>query len=169
MELRQASGDGPGTIFGVALVYGAPSSPLDASGIREQIMAGAFGHMADSVFANLGHQRDRLLGKSPGAGLILRDSLAELRFELSLPDTADGRDAATLVRQGILMAASIEFIRRQTHLEGRTLVVTKAALKGVSLVDRPAYSRSQIEEIRTLTDQAVEKNRIIRRPRRWVI
>ena len=168
LELRQATGDGPGTIFGVALVYGAPSSPLDASGIRERILPGAFGEMTGSVFANLGHRRDRLLGKSPNAGLTLRDNPAELRFELSLPDTGDGRDAATLVRQGILTAASIEFVRRQTHLEaGRILVVTRAALHGLALVDRAAYSKSQIQQIRSLADS--EKTTKIRRPRRWLI
>ena len=169
LELRQAAaGAGPGIIFGVALVYGAPSNPLDASGVRERIVAGAFGEMTGEVFANLGHRRDRLLGKSPGGGLVLRDNPVELRFELTLPDTGDARDTATLVRQGILTAASIEFLRRQTHLEaGRVLVVTRAALKGLALVDRAAYSRSQIEQIRSLADQG--EKIIIRRPRRWLI
>ncbi len=168
LELRQ-DGDGAGIIFGTALVYGQPSLPLTASGLRERIEAGAFGQMTSAIFANIGHRRDRLLGRYPDGGLILRDTPERLRFELTLPDTMDGRDAATLVRQRILTGVSIEFIRRKTYADGRVLVVTQGALRGISLVDRPAYPRSQVEQIRQLMERSDKPAPRVRKHRRWLV
>ena len=132
LELRHDdTGESPGIVSGVALVYGQPSRPLDRKGTRERIEPGTFGELGE-VFARFGHQRDRLLARFPGGGLDLTDSPIDLRFTLTLPDTTDGRDAAALVRRGVLRGVSIEFIRRQTRAEGSLLIVSRGTLRGLA-------------------------------------
>ncbi len=166
LEIRQDNGDGPGIVSGVAIVYGQPSLILDRLGTRERIQPGAFGELAGPVFMNLGHRRDRLLGRFPDGGLVLTDTPTALRFSLTLPDTGDGRDAAVLIRGGILEGVSIEFVRRQTRAQGKVLVVSVGTLRGLALVDRQAYPRSEVEEIRHLIETDPEPRR---RPRKWLV
>ena len=166
LEIRQDNGDGPGIVSGVAIVYGQPSLILDRLGTRERIEPGAFGDLGGEVFMNLGHRRDRLLGRFPDGGLVLTDTPTALRFNLTLPDTADGRDTATLIRDRILQGVSIEFVRRQTRPEGRVLIVSTGTLRGMALVDRPAYPRAQVEEIRHLIEANPEPRR---RPTKWLV
>ena len=80
LEIRQDNGDGPGIVSGVAIVYGQPSLILDRLGTRERIEPGAFGDLGGEVFMNLGHRRDRLLGRFPDGGLVLTDTPTALRF-----------------------------------------------------------------------------------------
>ena len=159
LEFREATGDGPGVVSGVCIKYHALSLPLDSTGLRERIDPGAFGDLPGPVFMNLGHRRDRLLGRFPDGGLVLTNTTAALRFDLTLPDTSDGRDTATLIRGGILQGVSIEFVRRQTRSEGRVLIVSTGTLRGLSRGDRPAYPRAQVEEIRHLIEANPEPRR----------
>lgn len=167
LELRQDdTGESPGIVSGVAIVYGQPSRPLDRRGTRERIEPGTFADLGE-VFARFGHRRDRLLARFPGGGLDLTDSPIDLRFSLTLPDTSDGRDAAALVRRGVLRGVSIEFIRRQTHAEGKVLIVTRGTLRGLALVDRPAYPRAQVDQIRQLVEAGLQVS--TRRPGKWLV
>ena len=131
-----SSSSGPGLVVGTAIRYNeiAPK-------IKERIEAGAFGDIGASrpVFSYLQHQRSQLLGKT-GANLVLRDSDDRLDFELALPDTQLGRDTATMVRSGILAAASIGFMpTSETRDAMGNYIVKRADLIEVSLVDSGAY------------------------------
>ena len=48
------------------------------------------------VIATWLHERSRMLARTGGGGLSLIDSPTELRAEIALPDTSDGRDAGEL-------------------------------------------------------------------------
>ena len=88
---------------------------------------------------NRQHQREHILTRT-GAGLQLIDGPERLEVRAELPDTEDGRDTVKLVRRGILRGLSIEMSEVQSRWSGSERVIEKATLRGVSVVDIPAYS-----------------------------
>ena len=140
-ELRSSDG-APGILFGVAMRYGDRAEI--SSGLFERFEAGAFGAdvAKSSVIVNRQHDRAAPLGRAGGL-LRLSDSPTELRAELTLPTTRDGEDVAELVRQGVLRGFSIEFRAKVDRIEtGNTRVIESAELRGLSVVDDPAYGDS---------------------------
>ena len=138
-ELRY---DGERTISGVALRYG---DIAEIFGEREQFRAGAFGDISRAdIILNLQHSRDRIIARTGGAGLSLEDSAAELRVSAELLTTSDGNDALELVRKRALRGFSIEFLPISIERDGGTVIITKADLRGLALVDRPAYKESKV-------------------------
>ena len=130
-----------GRVGGCVMRYG--DTALIGGAFKERFEAGAFGDVAAlDVIARLQHQRARPIGRTDGGGLELVDTSAELRVALALPDTADGRDAAELLRLRILRGWSVEFIAQKERYESGTRIIEKAALDGLGLVDRPAYGDS---------------------------
>ena len=112
---------------------------------KERIDAGAFGDVANSdIILNRQHNRNQPLARSGGGGLEVIDSPTELRLSANLPDTPTGREAMTLVRNGILRGFSVEFHAQSEYIRDRVLHIEKATLVGVALVDRPAYPESQV-------------------------
>ena len=143
LELRSSDG-APGVLSGVAIRYGdrAEIGP----GVFEKFEPGAFGpDVAQSqIVVNRQHDRAAPLGRAGGL-LSLVDTLIELRAELTLPTTRDGEDVAELVRQGVLRGFSIEFAAERDRIEGgNTRVVERAKLRGLSVVDDPAYEDSVV-------------------------
>ena len=69
---------------------------------------------------------------------MIRPSL-EVRISAALPDTQRGRDAATLVRDGVLRGLSIEFRSLSEGMRGELREIRKAHLSAAALVDDPAY------------------------------
>ena len=129
--------DGIGTVEGVAVRYGDV-----AAGFKERIDAGAFGDVSSlDVVANLQHERTQPLARS-GAGLTLTDSTEMLHASITLPDTGAGRDAKALLRAGVLRGLSIEFWPEGYRMEERIMVVERARLVGLAIVDTPAYPES---------------------------
>ena len=130
------------TLTGVALAYGdVARTPFG----EETIEAGAFGGVADlDVILNVQHDRRRPLARTGGGGLVLTDTAEFLTIAAELPATRESDDALELVRRGVLRGLSVEFIPRAERQDRQRRRITRAALAGVGLVDRPAYRQSTV-------------------------
>ena len=161
------SASGPGRVEGVALSY---HDEAQLPGFRERFQAGAFGDVAMlNVLANVQHDRGRPLARTGGGGLALTDGPDALRATLDLPDTRDGHDAATLLRRGVLRGYSLEFRVEGERFEGGVRIVERAALRGLALVDRPAYGESVAAiAARAAAAGQVQTSSNLRRRRVWL-
>ena len=142
-ELRSSDG-APDVISGVAIRYGDRAEI--APNLFELFAPGAFGPdvAKSTVVVNRQHDRASPLGRAGGL-LRLSDSADALRAELTLPATRDGEDVATLVRDGVLRGFSVEFRAMRDRIEGGNLrIVERAELRGLSVVDDPAYGDSLV-------------------------
>ena len=110
---------------------------------REVFEPGAFGALGDIVL-NVQHDRNRTIARSNGGGLVLEDSAEALTMRATLPATRDGDDALLNVRARILRGLSVEMEVSGERMEGDLRIVTRAALHGIGLVDRPAYSAAEV-------------------------
>ena len=120
-------------------------------GARNGFTPGVFGDPeAADVILNAHHQRAVPLARTGGGGLTLADTAEALTFRAELPDTRDAADVMELVRTKVLRGASLEFAAKSERLEGRVRVIRKAELRGLAIVDRPAYSGSTIAAMRDL-------------------
>ena len=153
-------------------------------------MPGAFGDVkACDVILNRQHQRTLILARTGGGGLTLDDNERRLLVSAELPETREAQDAIVMVQRKLLRGFSLEFRAREERFENRTRIIERAELVGVSLVDTPAYSDSQValralglanvEEFRALVqDMAAEglaadisadrANQTVRRRKRWL-
>ena len=149
LQIRQDAGSpSPGTITGPVIVYGdvAPN-PFGGLG-SERMRAGAWGSDVERQdwTANLMHQRAKIVGRTGGGGLTLRDSSSALSATLVLPDSEAGRETALLARTGVLRGLSGEFdILAQEHGADGVRDVLRASGDALGVVDRPAYSQSQLQ------------------------
>lgn len=132
-----------GTVEGTAIDYSDAARIPGPGGavMLERIEAGAFGSIGD-VVANLQHDRQRPLARTGGGGLTLEDTTERLRAKIALPDTTDGRDARALLARGVLRGLSVEMVVQDEVFRGRERIISRADLKGLAVVDRPAYSLS---------------------------
>ena len=132
--------DSAGRVEGVAVRYG---DTAQLPGFRERFERGAFGDVGGlDVIANLQHDRTRPLARTGGGGLALTDGPDALRAAVELPDTRDGADTAALLRRGVLRGFSVEFRVEAERFEAGIRIVERATLRGLALVDRPAYGDS---------------------------
>lgn len=84
-------------------------------------------------------------------------------FEIraSISDTARGRDAITLLEDGVVNRFSVGFVMRDSTVdEQRNRVVTSAYVREVSLVSFPHYEGATVTEIRDTTDSDVPSSAI---------
>lgn len=141
-ELR-AEGDGR-RLTGVALRYGSEAVIF---GERETFVAGALGDVARAdILLNLQHNRSRPIARTLGGGLTLTDTAEELRAEVVLPVGLPDADAALAgVRAGIYRGLSVEFIASRDRYDGGLRTIESAELVGLGLVDKPAYSDSEVK------------------------
>ena len=159
--------DGDRTISGVVMRYGDVATlPW---GDKERFVPGAFGNIGSlDVILNFQHDRKLPLARTGGGGLTLDDSSVELRLTAKLPATRAADDAIELIKQNIIRGFSVEFKPESYDMEEEVMVITKAGLPGIGLVDRPAYSGSRInprsedsdmneEQIQKLIEAALEK------------
>ena len=135
-------------ISGTAMKYGDVATlPW---GEKERFEPGAFGEVGGlDVVLNAQHDRGQPLARTIGGTMRLSDIGGELRIEADLPDTTIANDAIANIRAGILRGFSVEFIPEKTRQEGQdggsvTIVVEKAKLRGIGVVDRPAYPKSKV-------------------------
>lgn len=147
------------TLAGIAVRYGDEAElPW---GVRERIEAGAFGDAggADAIL-NVQHDRSRPLARTNGGGLEFVDGGDALRIRARLPNTRDADDTLALVRAGVLRGLSLEFRVKTERLDRDVRVITAASLHGVAVVDRPAYSDSEVAA------RAAARRKV--RPRQWL-
>lgn len=164
--------DGDRKISGVALRYGDVAElPW---GDKERFEQGAFGSTVGSedIILNLQHDRMQPLARTGGGGLAIMDDPDALRLEATLPETTAGNDTLELVRNKVLRGFSVEFVPEDWRIEEENvMVIERAELRGIGVVDRPAYEKSKInprhkqkeldmteEQIRALIEEAL-KNR----------
>lgn len=152
LTTRQATTDEAGTtsrvIEGVAVPLSEPTTIIP--GYREQIAPGAV-DLASPVALFYRH------GEPIGVVTRLWEEADALRFEATVSDTALGRDAYTLARDGAIRSASIGFYEREwadsVDDDGSDLrTQTRIDLREISLVPVPAYEGAQITNVRHHTD-----------------
>ena len=61
------------------------------------------------------------------------------------PDTTRGRDAATMMREGVLTGLSLEFYPEKEIRRGGMRVIQRAYVPRAGLVDSPSYTGSTAE------------------------
>ena len=112
---------------------------------EERIEAGAFGDVAKvDATLTVQHDRGRPIAATQGGGLELRDGADALAFRATLPEGAAFDDVLALVKARVLRGASVEMVVSSDRMDGDLRVVRRASLRGLSVVDRPAYSQSEI-------------------------
>ena len=138
VELRQEGR----RLSGTAITYGSEAQIL---GFRERFESGAFGDVsALDILLNRQHDRARPLARTGGGGLKLRDSAERLRIEATLPETRDADDVLALVKAGVLRGLSLEFNAVRERWAGDLRIISRATLRAVGVVDRPAYPDSTV-------------------------
>lgn len=146
---------------GVAMRYGAKSKPIRGQ-FREVFNPGAFAKtiQEQDVHAHNEHQGP-YLGRTGAGTLRLFDSRSELAYELDLPDTTAGRDAAALLERGDIKGSSIGFraipkeVKWTVDGDGMALrSISAAKLRRVDLTIEPYYPDSTAEmAFRSLADE----------------
>lgn len=147
-EIRAvADGDGR-MITGLAVPYETETEIIP--GFREKIARGAI---------NLDTMPALFYRHSEPIGVItaMSEQADGLMIEARVSDTALGRDAATLARDGAIKSLSIGFFEREytdeTTDDGATLRTQHAIdLREVSLVPVPAYEDAKITAVREATN-----------------
>lgn len=151
VEFR-SSGDNRITAAGVAMRYGAKSKPIGGQ-FREVFTPGAFSRsLGRQDVRSHNEHRGPYLARTTNESLRLTDNRSELAYELDLPDTSAGRDAAALLERGDIKGSSIGFraipkaVQWSRDDDGMALrTVTEAALHFVDLTTEPAYDDSTAE------------------------
>lgn len=162
---------------GVAMKYGARSKPIhhESRGVfREEFRSGAFAKSIkeQDVESHLEHHGP-FLGRTGSGTLRLIDERTELSFELDLPNTTAGRDAAELLERRDVQGSSVGFkavpkevawTRGEDGLALRS--VGAARLVVIDLTTRPAYTASTAElALRSLADDlGVEVRSLLEAP-----
>ena len=131
-------------VTGTAMRYGdVAEMPW---GEKEKFDPGAFGAVERlDATLNIQHDRGRPVARTRGGGMTLQDSGGALAIDAVLPDTTDANDAVANIRAKILRGLSVEFWPETTRLENGVTVIEKAALRGIAIVDRPAYNDSKLQ------------------------
>ena len=125
----------PGRLEGTLIEY-----DTRASDRPERFATGALSWPDDGIVLNLSHDRKRpILRFTPevrGKAVVVA---------VDLPDTQDGRDAGTLVRNGTLRGLSVEFQAQDEGMVGGVREIRQARLIAAGLVDDPSYVGSRVE------------------------
>lgn len=142
--IRAVAADDGRTITGLAVPFDTETEIIP--GFREKIARGAI---------NLDTQPALFYRHSEPIGVItaMSEQPDGLMIEARISDTALGRDAATLARDGAIKSLSIGFFEREytdsTTEDGATLrTQTAIDLREVSLVPVPAYEDAKITDVR---------------------
>ena len=130
-ETRQS----PGRIVGTLLQY-----DTRAKDRPERFKAGALSWNEGGIVLNEQHERSapilRFVPKVE-AGAVVIDAL--------IPDTQRGRDAAVMIREGVLTGLSVEFASIEEGMSGGVREIRRARLLAAGLVDDPSYKGSSVE------------------------
>lgn len=143
IELEAAAGDTPRrTFIGLAAPYGVPAVTMD--GTKVEFAEGALPSDGPAPKLLEYHDSNRPVGivlervSIPGVGMS---------FAAKISDTTAGRDALTLVKDGVLDSVSVGVEPIEFSWQGDTMVVTKAAWNELSLVTAGAFAAAKIETV----------------------
>jgi len=155
--------EGPPRLTGHDAVFNQETRIWD---FLEVVAPGAFEDSLkkDDVRALWNHNPSDLLGRSSAKTLELEEDDVGLRFDLDTPDTALGRDLATLVGRGDVSEMSFGFRvleeswdRREDEAgEVHVRTLEKVELVDVSPVTWPAYSGTDVSAREALPERALE-------------
>lgn len=160
IEFRSA-GAGKITASGVAMRYGAISKPI-AGKFREVFLPGALSKtVKEQDVRSHNEHGGPYLGRTGAGTLRLTDDRSQLAYEVDLPDTAGGRDAAVLLERGDIKGSSLGFIRAATKAswsvgdDGMALrSVASTRLSVLDLTVCPVYDESTAGlALRSLADE----------------
>lgn len=158
-EFRSA--DGKLVAAGVAMRYGAKSKPISGQ-FREVFNPGAFSKTIQEQDIHSHNEHNGPYLARTGAGsLRLTDSRSELAYEIDLPNTGAGRDAAALLERGDIRGSSVGFraipkeVTWTVDDDGMALrSISAAKLSRVDLTISPYYPDSTAEmAFRSLAEQ----------------
>ena len=136
VEYREdASRLSPGRLEGTLIEY-----ETRASDRPERFATDALSWPADGIVLNLSHDRKR-----PILRFVPEVRGKAVVVNIDLPDTQDGRDAGTLVRNGTLKGLSVEFQAQDERMTDGVREIRAAKLLAAGLVDDPSYAASRVE------------------------
>lgn len=160
VEFR-SGGDNKLVAAGVAMRYDTKSKPINGR-FRETFKPGALTKTIKEQDIRAHNEHDGpYLGRT-GAGTVrLTDDRSALAYEIDLPDTSAGRDAAALLERGDIKGSSIGFLAVRSDVDwsvdedGMALRSVRAArLFRVDLTTSPYYDESTAEiALRSFADQ----------------
>jgi len=153
--LVEERADGPPTISGIAPPWDSWSEDL---GFRERFMPGSFADVLSSrkldVVAAWNHDESFPLGRTRNNTLDIAEGAKGLEYRATPPQTPRVDEYLTLIRGGYMAGSSFAFTVKSdpasetwaTDAKGNiTRTITKVSgLYDVSVVTRPAYSRSTV-------------------------
>ena len=146
----RAKDDAGRTFTGLGVPYG---ETIDLWGIRERFEPGSVERDPDGVPSLVLWRHDEPIGKITDG----RDTDAGYEIDGALSDTERGREAATLLRDGVITRLSIGFRPEEYRIEvneddgTETVVHTKVRASEFSLVPFPAYSSATVTKVRHRT------------------
>jgi uncharacterized protein len=118
-ELRLDDGSGRKEISGYTTLFNRVTTV--AHSFREVIKPGCFARALrekQDVRELINHDPSKIIGRTKNNSLSLEEDGRGLRFRCVLPDTTDGRDAYTMVKDGLLDSCSFSFLAvRQRWLD----------------------------------------------------
>ena len=152
--------DGSQRLIGYASTF-SMAYPVDM--VQEIIHPSAFTRTLQEqpdVFAFMGHDDSRVLGRTKNGTLSLAVDAIGLRVEISPMDTQDSRDAFTLVASGAIDSMSFGFsvVKQMFNYEASQVIRTimDVALYEVSLVAFPANPATTLSlRNRNLASEAI--------------
>lgn len=130
VEFREdASRLSPGRLTGTLLEYDTRASDRPERFARDSLT-----WPDDGIVLNLSHNRQR-----PVLRFVPEVRGTSVVVDVQLPDTVDGRDAATMVRGGTLRGLSVEFRAEDERMADGVREIRRARLLAAGLVDNPSY------------------------------
>ena len=160
--------DGGSVLSGVAMPYG--STARIAGVFDERVEPGAFSGSLDDVVLNRMHERSDIIARTGGGGLVLDDDASRLHLRADVPEyRADVRDQ---VARRILRGLSVEMVVvDQDWPTPDSRIIRTAELRGIAVVDRPAYDSTTLSIAKRARDGGVEgpmvADRGVSALRRW--
>lgn len=163
-ELRAAlDGDGNKKIIGYAAIFDSRTELWP--GFFEQIDRAAFNDvMNDDVRALFNHDANIVLGRTTAGTLKLSVDEKGLRYEITPPDTEQGRNVLESIRRGDISQSSFGFTVKKDSFEdlqdGKVVrtVQKVARLYDISPVTFPAYQDTEVA-LRNKQDFQKKKHR----------
>jgi HK97 family phage prohead protease len=160
LEIREAAAGGK-ILAGYAVVWEKKSLPIYGQ-FRELVRRGAFTQSLkeNNIRALWNHNSDFVLGAIKPKTLRLEEDERGLKFEIDLPETTMGHDAAVTIKRGDIDGMSFAFqIRKEEWDESnpkeilRTLI--DVDLREISPTAFPAYPQTKVG-VRSVEDDFAE-------------